>query len=35
MQFPMFEALVRGYLELGRRIPDRSGEEAIWPSPAS
>jgi hypothetical protein len=29
MQFPMFEALARGYLEHGRRIPDQSGKDLL------
>ena len=35
MQFPMFEALVRGYLEFGRRISHAGGESSFCRSPAN
>ena len=35
MQFAMFEALVRGYLERGRRIFDRGREAVAWRSRAN
>ena len=34
MQFPLFEALVRGYLDTSRQLPDAGRESNISPSAA-